>query len=442
MVAGPLARARELPAGRIAVRCGELALGYGELIESAGQAAARAVAGPDRGPLLVPGDDPVALLTAFFGSLLAGRPALVPHGDWAAPERERALAAAAALPPAEGRALIGFTSGTSGTPKPFARSWESWESSFGPAAALCRIGEGTEVVVPGPLQHSHFLFGAVLAVERGAPLTLTGKFDADAVSAALAGAGRSVCYMVPTMLVALAGATPMDGVAAIVMSGQKLEPRHRALARELFPAARIVEIFGASELSFVSVTSCDPGEEDPAPDAVGRPFPGVEIEVRGLEDGAPLAGGEVGEIWVRSPYLAEGAARGDGFASCGDLGRVTPDGVIELRGRRSNVLISGGKNIHPEEVEAVAGGHEAVLACVVTAVADDYWGERLVGLVEAVPGTEPEQLAAALDARVRASLAAYKAPKQWRLVDRLPRTESGKLARSRARELAAREPAQ
>lgn len=434
MVAGPLARARELPAGRVAVRCGELALGYGELIEAAEHAAA--AAGTGREPLLVAGENPVVLLTSFYGALLAGRPALVPHGDWAAPERERALAAAAALPHAEGRALIGFTSGTSGTPKPFARSWESWASSFDAAAALCRIGDTTEVVVPGPLQHSHFLFGAVLAVERGAPLTLTGKFDRDAVCAALAGAGRAVCYMVPTMLVALAGAAPMHGVAAIVMSGQKLEPRHRALARELFPRSRIVEIFGASELSFVSVTSCDPGDEDPEPDAVGRPFPGVEVELRGLEDGAPLAAGEVGEIWVRSPYLAEGAAGADGFATCGDVGRVTPDGVIELRGRRSNVLISGGKNIHPEEVEAVAGQHGAVLACIVTAVADDYWGERLVGLVEAVPGTELERLAAELDTRVRARLAAYKAPKEWRLVERLPRTESGKLARPQARELA------
>jgi len=245
--------------------------------------------------------------------------------------------------------------------------------------------------------------------------------------------------MVPTMLVALAGAAPMAGVAAIVMSGQKLEPRHRALARELFPAARVVEIFGASELSFVSVTSCDPGEEDPDPDAVGRPFPGVEVEVRALEGQAPLAAGEVGEIWVRSPYLAEGAALADGFATCGDLGCLRPGGVIELRGRRSNVLISGGKNIHPEEVEAVAGEHEAVLGCVVTAVADDYWGERLVGLVEAVPGSDPERLSTELDTRVRARLAAYKAPKQWRLVGRLPRTESGKLARARARELAARE---
>lgn len=436
MAAEPLARVRERPAGEPAVRCAGRTLTCGALIGCIAAAAASESGGT--GPLLVPDSDPIALLIGFYGAQIAGRAALVPHADWAVPERERALAAAAALPPAPGRALIGFTSGTSGTPKPFVRSWASWASSFTAAAALYRIGADAEVLVPGPLQHSHFLFGAVLAVECGVPLTLLPSFDADAVTAMLAAAGHAVCFLVPTMLVALAGAPPMPGVAALVLSGQKLEPRHRALARELFPSARVIEIFGASELSFVSVTACDPGDPDPAPDAVGRPFAGVEVEVRGLDAGERLADGAVGEIWVRSPYLAAGVAGADGFATCGDLGRIGSGGEIELTGRRSNVIISGGKNIHPEEVEAVAGGHDAVLACLVTAVADDYWGERLVGLIEIAPGCDARALAVELDRCVRERLAAYKAPKEWRPVPVLPRTASGKLARREARELAAR----
>lgn len=410
----------------------------------------------DRGPVAIELPSGPQLLTAFAAAAAAGRPACVAHLDFAPEERARALQAAGAthvlnrsgelaptgasgvpLPAVDDDPIfyIGFTSGTSGAPKPFARRWKSWESSFDAAAELHRIGPGTTVLLPGSLAHSHFLFGAVLGLEREATVHTFSRFDAALLVEQLERSEDAVLFVVPTMLSAiepvLEGRAPLDQVRSVIVSGSAFDGRHREISRAAFPEARIVQIFGASELSFVTVAVDDPGGPPPGDD-VGVPFPGVEIELRG----------DNSEIWVRSPFLFAGHLSADGalddtldeegFATVGDLGRFDDDGRLSLIGRGSNMIITGGKNVHPEEIEAVLRDRDEVEDCVVVGLPDEYWGERLVGLLEL---RAPIDDSALVDA-VRERLSPHKAPKQWIRVDALPRTVSGKVARARARELA------
>lgn len=379
-------------------------------------------------------------LTLFLASEQARRPACTLHNDWAGPELEAALAAVRSYrpetPPSEDPDpvfYIGFTSGTSGRPKPFARRSMSWISSFEPAGDLFSIEAGDMVYLPGSLQHSHFLFGAVLALNRGASARMFERFDAAALAEELSGVSRGVVYLVPTMLYALdeLEVGPLPGVHSLVISGAKMEPHHWEIARRVFPRASANEIYGASELSFVTVNSGAADQSEPG--YVGTPFPGVEIEIR-------PEGDETGLVYVRSPYLFDGyfdesgrqsPIGPDGFMTVGDVG-VLGEAGLSIVGRASNMLITGGKNVHPEEVESRLVEHGSVRECVVAGVPDQRWGEELVAFVVAEDsgkGLEVEQLRDHL----RGSIAAHKIPKRWFLVEEIPRTPAGKTDRSRDR---------
>ncbi len=406
-------------------------------LHAAAEPVARALAGrPGPVGLLLP--DRTDTLVAFLAALRAGRPAVVLQHAFTAAERAAALEDAGCeevlteLPCDSGDSplgltprgedpmfYVGFTSGSSGRPKAFARRLRSWTDSFAATSTVFAIGD--RVVLPGPLDHSLFLFGAVHAMWTGADVVTLPRFDPDAVLAELTGAPATV-YLVPTMLHALAerATAPLLRVRSVVCGGAKLEARHWTEAAELFPHARTRELYGASELSFVTVADGPPRVEG----EVGRPFPGVELDLRD------------GVVHVRSPYLFAGYLRrgaleppaltADGFATVGDLGERLPDGALRLTGRASNLVVTGGKNVHPEEVEAALAGVPGVAAAGVTGRPDPYWGERLCAYVVL---DRPVAAADAL-AALRARLAAHKVPKELRTVPRLPRTASGKLARA------------
>jgi long-chain acyl-CoA synthetase len=342
---------------------------------------------------------------------------------------------------------IGFTSGTSGRPKPFARRIKSWLWSFAPAAELFSVGRGDSVFLPGSMSNSHFLFGAVFALNRGATVRLFERYSAEALAAGLNETEGAVVYLVPTMIHDLerTGFGPLAEVRSVVVSGAKMEPRHWRAARELFPNAEVSEIYGASELSFVTVAT---GERAGDPGYVGRPFPGVEIEIRHLgpdadgqaEDRAEGSDDEPGLVFIESPYLFDGYIEDsltvspvgpDGFMTVGDVGTLGPFG-LSLSGRASNMLITGGKNVHPEEVEAALTRHPAVAESVVIGLPHERWGEQLAAFVAFgdKPGRpDADELRSFLKGRV----AGYKVPKRWFEVDAVPRTPAGKFDRSSGR---------
>lgn len=394
---------------------------------------------PDGGPVKILLPSGTSFLARFLAAAVPGRPACTLHADWAKPELEAAASDVEAFRPTGAGQddpvfYIGFTSGTSGRPKPFARRQRSWSSSFAPAAELFGLEAGDLVFLPGSLQHSHFLFGGVFALSRGAAVRLFERFDAGLLARELGETDRAVVYLVPTMLSDLdhLEARPFEGVHSVVVSGAKMEAHHWEIARRLFPDALVGELYGASELSFVSVNT--EGEDPADPGYVGRPFPGVEIEIRpageASEDGS-------GVVYVRSPYLFEGYLDGpetnspvgdDGFMTVGDVGRLTERG-LSLVGRVSNMLITGGKNVHPEEVEAELARHPGVRECVVIGVPHRRWGEELVAFV--VAADDPAVLTVeSLRGYLKERVASYKVPKRWFLVEQLPRTRAKKTDRS------------
>ena len=271
--------------------------------------------------------------------------------------------------------------------------------------------------------------------EAGVSFNDQGDLQVDAAKLAeeLREVSRGIVYLVPTMLFTLdeLGLEPLTGVHSLVISGSKMEPHHWDIARRLFPGATASEIYGASELSFVTVNS---GEaEQPDPGFVGPPFSGVEIEIRSNGDGPGL-------VFVRSPYLFDGyfdesGSRSpigpDGFMTVGDVGVLSEEG-LSIVGRASNMLITGGKNVHPEEVESRLAEHESVSECVVVGLPDDRWGEEIVAfLVASNPGDLPD--AGELRDHLKDLVASYKVPKRWFTVEQIPRTRAGKTDRSRDR---------
>jgi len=216
--------------------------------------------------------------------------------------------------------------------------------------------------------------------------------------------------------------------------------KHRVM--EALAPAEIHELYGASE---GGATRISPEEWLTHPGSVGRPWPGVEVRIIG-DDGAPLPAGEQGLIYVtpmgtwkfhyhNDPDKTSSAWRDDAF-TVGDIGYLDDDGYLYITDRASDMVLWGGINIAPREVEEVLHTHPAVVDCAVFGVPDARDGERLKAVVEGRPGLQVDELAG----HVRARLADYKVPREWELVDELPRDPSGKVLKRLLRDAARREP--
>jgi acyl-CoA synthetase (AMP-forming)/AMP-acid ligase II len=179
--------------------------------------------------------------------------------------------------------------------------------------------------------------------------------------------------------------------------------------------------------------------------SIGRPLPDVEVKVVG-DQGEELPRGEVGELWVSTPRTMKGYAGSDGAvttpAESGwlptrDMGWIDEDGYIFLAGRKDDMIIRGGENISPAEVEAVLYSHTAIEEVAVIGLPDVEWGQRVAAVVVPRPGTSPDPQA--LREFCRERLASFKVPEVIRLVDALPKNQMGKVLRKDLRaELAAR----
>lgn len=391
--------------------------------------------------------------------------------------------------------LIGLTSGTSADPKLFVRGQASWATTLDRSDAAFDVRPGDHVAVPGPLDHSHYFYGAVHALTRGATV------DLRPVDAAFApGTSATHVYLVPTLAVTLAetlGERTQSAVRHVISSAAAWpEAARERLARSL-PAATVNHFYGASELGFVALDASGDAEAPglaagaeagagasragaagstgaeasrvAAAGSAGILFPGVELEIRDPDDGRPLPDGEQGIVHVRSDMLFDGyltdaglvgGPDGDGWATVGDLGTRRGD-RLWIAGRASDTFTSGGINVEPADVEqalAVLPGVREV-ACV--GLPDARWGAiPVVALVldgspsgpsgparpagpagRSAPASlaDPGRLGgpSRADVRAHARLTLPQPSRPWRVfvVDTLPRNRRGKLVR---RELVAR----
>lgn len=446
---------------RPAVRLGAGTVTYGGLAAGIRRVAAAVTLLPGPAPRvgIRQGNGP-AFLESFFGIVAAGGTAVLLDPKWSAEQTAHALATARPRHIADGVSwpeagmddgpepgmvdpatpfLIGFTSGTTGRPKAFIRDQASWFATLDASRVEFAIGPDDGVLVPGPLVHGLGLYGAVEALCAGACVHLLDSFDAGTALDVLERHGLTTLVAVPTMLVkiletAAARGTVLPRMRRVISSGAKLSPLVHERLTLAFPAAEVFEYYGASELSFVSVMASREG--GPA-DSVGRPFHGVTVELRG-PDGAPVPRGAVGQVWVRSAMLCHGYLGGagdgagfraeNGWGTVGDRGWFDAGGWLHLIGREGDMLISGGFNIYPAEVEAVLRAHPLVAEAVVTGLPDPLWGDVVTAVVW-WRGAERAD-ADTLRAWVRERLEAYKAPRRLFAAADTPLTGSGKIARA------------
>ncbi|MGI8315245.1 AMP-binding protein [Halobacillus mangrovi] len=344
--------------------------------------------------------------------------------------------------PPEGNDLfyIGYTSGTTGRPKGFMRTHMSWAECFPYCSDVFHLGSEDHILSPGPLVHSHFLFAAMQTLHSGATLYLCEVFDREEVFQVLNRLPISVMYIVPTMFESLLvhKQTEFYGVKRILSSGAKWDKGSKNKVRSLFPNADIIEFYGASELSFVSYLL--DRDHKAKGHTVGRPFPKVQVKII-KEDGSEVSPGEVGLLSVKSPWLFDGYLNlpeesrqviHNGWATVGDLAFMDEDGYCTIIGRKHNMIISGGLNIYPEEVENVLIQLSEINEAAVIGIPDSYWGERVVAGVSVKENFEWNE-----DQVInycKGLLPSYKCPKRLLVIEEFPYTSSGKIARRELRD--------
>lgn len=358
-----------------------------------------------------------------------------------------------------------YTSGTTGRPKGVRRATQdtlgNQLASYPPAGRALGLDGGGPHLVTGPLYHAAPVGFSVMDMHNGAPVVLMPAWDEATCLSLIDEREIRNTHLVPTMFVRLLR-LPDDVKASF--SGASLHtvlhgaaPIAQRVKAEMIRwwGPVLVEYWGASEGGVVTLVSSEDWLDHPG--TVGRPLPNHEVVVTDPESGEPLEAGEVGTLWCRNLTVAgesergsgdgrvfayfndeaktASAMRGPGTYTIGDLGYVDGSGYVFLADRASHMIISGGVNIYPAEIEHVLVEHPAVADAAVFGIPDDEWGESVKAAVELVDrdAAGPE-LEAELLAFVRERIAGFKVPRSIDFEDRLPRHESGKLYVRRLRE--------
>lgn len=339
-----------------------------------------------------------------------------------------------------------FTGGTTGLPKGALVSHRARSESCWITAIEHEVGPGDVVGVLTPFYHAMgSLVWMPTAMLLGATAVIQTGWDPDGFIDAVAEHGITCTLMVPVQLQQILSADRFDAeklsTLRKIACGGAITPAGLVhdVAQKL-PAARFVNHYGQSETGPV----CTLRPDDPRDKAttIGRPSIGVEMRLVD-QDGKDVPQGETGEIIVRGPFLMDGYFENpeetalyfrnrDGWGWTGDLATADEDGFITLVGRSKDMIVSGGVNIYPREVEIVLEKHAAICDCTVFGIPDEKWGEALCAYV-VTDGKEPLTEEDLID-HCTAHLARFKRPKFFRLVDEIPKTPAGKVQKPLLRE--------
>jgi fatty-acyl-CoA synthase len=346
-------------------------------------------------------------------------------------------------PPPDKPRFVILTSGTTGTPKGAQRS--SPDGLLSMAAIIDKIPYRSRetIMVAAPLFHSWGFFHFVVSLPTACTLVLRRRFDPEETLKAVEEHRAEVLAVVPVMLQRILQLPEetlaryrLPGLRITSLSGSAL-PGDLALAWMDRFGDNVYNLYGSTEVSWATVAT--PEDLRAAPGTAGRPPRGTVLKLYD-EDGREVPRGEVGRIFVGNEMAFEGYTGGggkeviDGLFSSGDVGHLDAAGRLFIDGRDDEMIVSGGENVFPREVEDLLADHEAVVEVAVIGVEDEKFGQRLKAFVvleqEGAAGEDD------LKALVKANLASYKTPREIEFVDELPRNATGKVLK---RELHQRE---
>ncbi|MFZ9668932.1 MAG: AMP-binding protein [Solirubrobacterales bacterium] len=328
-----------------------------------------------------------------------------------------------------------LTSGTTGRPRGAPRSTASGLS--GMAALIDRIPRrsGERVVIAAPLFHSWGFVNFALSLTLGATVILDGRFDPGRTVELLETHSPETLVAVPVMLQRMVEWAEVEGMTRsrhrlriTSVSGSVLPGRLATEWMDLF-GENLYSLYGSTEVAFVSVAG--PGELRADPGTAGRPVRGTEVRLLDRE-GHDVPPGEEGRIFVRNEMAFEGYSDGsdkervEGFVSTGDVGHFEGE-LLRVDGRDDEMIVSGGENVFPREVEDEIAAMDGVVEVAVIGVDDDRFGQALVAHVVGKPGDEPDS--EEIRDHVRERLASFKVPREVVFLDRLPRNETGKVVK-------------
>jgi acyl-CoA synthetase (AMP-forming)/AMP-acid ligase II len=413
------------------------------------------LAAPELAYILDHGEAAVLFVEPEFAALapeLAGRlrpPALVltldaAYRDW----RDAQPADDPRLPASPDDVFVQmYTSGTTGLPKGVQLTHASYHASFD---AMARLGwsvaeAGETIFAPAPFFHVNGLNAVlrgmmagcrILTIDQFRPPEIVEMFERERVArAALAPAMIQMCLEVPGV-----AERDFSALKLITYGGSPISETVLRRARDLF-GCDFAQGYGMTEATGpVAMLAPSDHRDDSLLTSCGRPLPGIDVQVV-RPDGAPCAPREVGEVIARGPMLTvgywkdpEATARAirDGWLYTGDAGYFDAAGYLYIHDRVKDMIVSGGENVYPAEVENALAKDDDIADAAVIGVPDPRWGEAVKALVVLRPGAARD--AQAIIGRVRRHIAGYKAPKSVDFVDAIPRNAAGKILRRELRQ--------
>jgi acyl-CoA synthetase (AMP-forming)/AMP-acid ligase II len=355
-----------------------------------------------------------------------------------------------APPPREAGKAIMLTSGTTGTPKGAIRTVKPRaiaQLALGGFLELARIKPtpraGEPVLVAPPLFHLYGMIGLGLAFGLGSPMVIRRRFDAENILCQIDEHHVGLILAVPTMYKRILDVPEETrrkyDSSSLRMALTGAAPLPPELATAVMDEWGDILFNGYASTEVGSGTLATPGDLRAAPGTVGRPMAGVTIKILD-EEGLELPAGQTGRIFVGGPLNFDGYTGGggkqviDGLMSSGDVGHFDGHGRLFIDGRDDDMILSGGENVFPQEVEELLLTHEAVADAAVFGVPDPDFGQRLAAFVVLKPDAAKPS-ADELQAYVKQNLARHKTPREIVFVDQLPRTSTGKLQRRKLAEL-------